>query len=164
MIALAKGNAKVNNLIDKTDYVVGDIHDKSLFNAEAFDHIIMNPPYYTEGERQPSPYNVREIAYTGNLEYWMASALHWVRQGGSLCLIHRADKLDEILHFARRKFGKIEIWPIHSKAEEPAIRIVVRMVRNRKSPLKIHPPIVLFDHNGGQSYQAKEILRNAKEL
>jgi len=163
MIDLAKQNAIKNNL-DNANYLCADVANKSIFEPEAYDHIVMNPPYYKDGERQSSPDDARETAYSGDLDVWMASALYWVRHGGSLTLIHRADKLDEILALSHKKFGAIEVWPIHSKVGEPAIRVIVKMIRNRKTPLTLHPPVVLFDDGGEQSAHAKSILRDGSGL
>ena len=125
----------------------------------------MNPPYYEEGERLSSPDPARETAYqSGVLTDWIAAALHWVKQGGSLCLIHRADRLGDILSLMQGKFGAIEIWPIYSKPSEPAIRIVIRAIRNRKTPMVIHPPVVMFDPDGAESQQSKSILRDGFSL
>jgi tRNA1(Val) A37 N6-methylase TrmN6 len=163
MIDLAKKNARKNNLLSP-HYICGDIGNKHLFDAEAFDQIVMNPPYYTEGKRQQSPDPAREKAYSGDLHVWISSALHWVKQGGSLALIHRADALDNILTCAKGKFGAIEVWPIYSKPQEPAIRVIVKMIRNRKTPIVIHPPIIMFDENGKPSMQSNSILRDGKGL
>lgn len=163
MIDLAKQNADENGLIE-CHYVCANVADKNIFDAESFDHIVMNPPYYKQGERQASPDSARETAYSGDLEIWMKSALYWVRQGGALTIIHRADKLDEILTLSHRKFGAIEVWPIHSKVNEPAIRVIVKMIRNRKTPLVLHPPIALFNEDGIESARSKSLLRDGVGL
>lgn len=163
MIALANQNAALNKL-SNANYRCADVADKSNYRAESFDGVVMNPPYYKDGERQPSPDETRERAYSGDLNVWIASALHWVKQGGALTLIHRADALGEILSLMNKKFGAIEIWPIHSKGNEPAIRVIVKGIRNRKSPLTIHPAIVLFNSNGEQSEQSKSILQGGGDV
>lgn len=164
MIVLAQQNAIDNHIGERARYLAGDVHDKSFFKAEEFDHIVMNPPYYKDGERLTSPDFVREKAYTGDFDQWIASALHWVKQGGSVCIIHRADALSDILKSAYGKFGAIEIWPVHSKADDNAIRVIVKMLRNRRTPLTLHPPIVLFDMNGQETSQSKSILRDGAGL
>lgn len=164
MILLAEQNAKANNIHSRAWYICGDVTNKSTFEAEAFDHIVMNPPYYNDGERQRSPDSAREAAYSGDLAIWIGSALHWVRQGGSVSLIHRADRLDDILTLAKGKFGAIEVWPIYSKATEPAIRVIVKMIRNRKTPMTLHAPVILFDENGEPSVQSNSILRDGMGL
>jgi tRNA1(Val) A37 N6-methylase TrmN6 len=160
MIDFAKGNARDNDAGNGENYITGDITDKNVYTAEQFNHIIMNPPYYNESERLQSPDPAREKAYSGELSDWIGSANHWLKHGGSLSIIHRADKLDDILCALKGKFGAIEIWPIHSKMNEPAIRVIVKGVRNRKTPLVIHPAVTLFDENGEQSAQAQSILRD----
>jgi tRNA1(Val) A37 N6-methylase TrmN6 len=156
--------AKVNSTGYQATYICGDVTDKKVFLSESFDHVVMNPPYYVEGTRQPSPDDAREMAYTGDLSAWVTSAVHWVRQGGTLTLIHRADVLDDILKLMDRRFGAIEIWPIYSKHSDPAIRVIVRGVRNRKTPLSIRPPIILFDEQGDPSMQSNQLLRDGVGL
>jgi len=164
MILLAERNAKANAMDHRCWYRCADVADKGVFDAEAFDHIVMNPPYYEQDKRIQSPDPAREIAYSGDLSVWMASALHWLRQGGSLCLIHRADALNDILMLAHKKFGAIEVWPVHSKGGEPAIRVIVKMIRNRKTPLTLHPPLVMFDADGAPSAQSNALLRDGAGL
>jgi len=164
MIGLAKGNAVENGINGRSHYIVGDVADKTVFEAEAFDHIVMNPPYYDEGTRQKSPDAAREKAYTGDLKVWIASSLHWLRQGGSINMINRADALSDILSYMDGKFGAIEVWPVYSKPNEPAIRVLVRGLRNRKTPMTIHPSIILFDDDGAPSAQSQSILRDGAGL
>ena len=159
MLDIARQNA-VENGLNAQHYRVGDVSNKKIFEAETFNHIVMNPPYYEDGERLQSPDPARETAFTGDLDIWIGSATHWLKHGGSLSLIHRADKLDDILKCLYGRYGAIEIWPVHSKVDEPAIRVIVKGVRNRKTRLKIHPAIILFDENGKQSAQATSILRD----
>lgn len=146
-------------------FICSDIKHKDLFAPQSFDHILMNPPYFEDGKKIPSTDESRDIAFrTDDFKSWMESALHWVKHGGSVSVIHKPDALSQILMHADRKFGAIEIWPIHSKADKPAIRVIVKMIRNRKTPLTMHPPVVLFDVEGGESARSKDILRNAKGL
>lgn len=143
LIEFAHHNAALNHLTDRATYICGDVFNKDLFDAQAFDHIVMNPPYYRDGERIKSPNAMREAAFTGEFENWMRSALYWLKHNGSLTMIHRADYLDEILHCSRQKFGAVEVWPVYSKADRPAIRVIVKMIRNRKTPMTIHPGIIM---------------------
>jgi tRNA1(Val) A37 N6-methylase TrmN6 len=160
LIELAKKNASSHC------FVCSDITaDKHIFQAEEFDHILMNPPYFETGKKQPNMDYSRDLAFSHNdLDVWMKHATHWVKQGGSVNLIHKADALYLILKLADKRFGAIEIWPVYSKMDKPAIRILVRMFRNRKTPLKIHPPVILYDQNGKQTLQSYSILRDGKTL
>lgn len=159
LIAMAQQNAP-----DAT-FICGDVTNTSFFNDQSFDHIVMNPPYFEIGKKQSNPDAARDIAFnTDDFKGWMQSALRWVRHGGTLSLVHKADALNQILEFANGRFGDIHIWPVYSNPSKPAIRIIVSMKRNRKSPTIIHPPIILFNDDGSQSSQSEFILRDAKAL
>ena len=159
LVAVACKNAQ------NQKFITGDITDKTHFAAESFDHILLNPPYFEDGKKQPSANESRDIAFrTNNFKSWIASALHWVKQGGSVSVIHKPDALDQILAHASGKFGAIEVFPIYSKHNASAIRVVVTMVRNRKTPMIIHPPVILFNEDGSESARSKAILRDARGL
>jgi tRNA1(Val) A37 N6-methylase TrmN6 len=159
LIDLAQQNAA-----DAT-YICGDVTDTSLFDDQQFDHIVMNPPYFETGKKQSNPDEMRDLAFnTDNFEGWMKSALRWVKHGGSVNIIHKADALDDILNFAAGRFGDIQIWPVYSNPSKSAIRVLVSMKRNRKSPMVVNPPVFLFDENGNQSVQSQSVLRDGNGI
>ena len=49
--------------------------------------------------------------------------------------------------------------PIHSKAGEPAIRILVRATKASRAPLALLPGLVLNDCSGRPTAQAESVLR-----
>ena len=79
-------------------------------------------------------------------------------------MIHRPELLGEILCVLEKKLGKIEIFPIQTKLNQPASRIIVRGVLGAKSPLKLYPPLVMHKPDGSRSELAEQILRNGKEM
>lgn len=159
MIDLAQQNAP------QASFIYGDIADKTVFKAEQFDHIVMNPPYFEQGKKQACKDSARDTAFSADdFEIWMERAVHWVKQKGSLTLIHKAENLDDILRLSHKKFGALEIWFVHAKPQEDAIRVIIRMIRGRNSPLTIHPPIIMRDKNNNESLQSKAILRDGMGL
>lgn len=165
MILLAEQNARANGLCNRCWYITADVTDRGVFDRESFDHIVMNPPYYDPGKRLQSPDPARETAFsTDDLSQWIGSALHWVRQGGSLSMIYPASGLSDSLSLVTKGFGAIEILPVYSKPQDPAIRVILRMIRNRKTPLVLHPPIVMCNPDGSQSDQAIAILRDGEGM
>lgn len=159
LIELAQQNAP------DASFICADVTKPDMFADQSFDHIVINPPYFEIGKKHANPDAARDIAFnTDDFEGWMKSALRWVKHGGSVSVIHKAEALNSILNFAAGRFGDIQIWPVYSNPTKPAIRVIVNMKRNRKSPTIIHPPITLFDENGDESTQSKSILRSAKSL
>lgn len=165
LIDLAKLSAATNGWDDQCQFICADINDRKTYGDSQFDHIVCNPPYFESGKRLQSPDLSRETAFgQTDIKVWIDNAHYWLKHKGSLTLIHRADMLDKILQGAGARFGGIEVWPIHSKANMPAIRVVVSMLKNRKTPFTLHPPVVLFNDDGTESDESKRILRGGEGL
>jgi tRNA1(Val) A37 N6-methylase TrmN6 len=98
------------------------------------------------------------------LQEWVDCMQRIVKPLGSVSLIHRADHLDKVLQAFGSRFGGIEIWPFYSKAGEAANRIVIRALKNRKSPTVLHPPVIVHGDDGGFTPEADVLLRDAKAL
>ena len=88
-----------------------------------------------------------------------------MREGGSITLIHRADRLGDILGLLAPKAGGVQVLPIHPFADLPAKRVLVRAIKTGKAPLKLLPPLVLHDREGGKhTAQVEAILRGEAGL
>ena len=94
------------------------------------------------------------------LSAWTGFLTKAVREGGSITLIHRADRLADILSLLADKAGSFQVRPIHPFADEPAKRVLVRAIKTGKAPLKLLPPMVLHDR-GGEKHrpEVEAILR-----
>jgi tRNA1(Val) A37 N6-methylase TrmN6 len=89
-----------------------------------------------------------------------------VREGGTITLIHRADRLADILAGLLPKAGSFQVRPVHAFADEPAKRVLVRAVKTGKAPLRLLPALVLHDRGGGGKHTAavEAILRGRAAL
>jgi len=88
-----------------------------------------------------------------------------VREGGTITLIHRADRLADILALLADKAGSFQVRPVHPYADEPAKRVLVRAVKTGKAPLRLLPALVLHARDGGKhTPEAEAILRGRGEL
>lgn len=132
----------------------------------AYDHIIMNPPYNHEHQRV-SPDMVRAEAHVMGLfglDAWMRTAVAMLRPGGNLVLIYRTEKIAEIYACAQGRFGGMVVVPVHSRAGEPAKRILVRMTKGSRAPLAIMPGIVMHNPDGSPSELAKALLNGEARI
>jgi tRNA1(Val) A37 N6-methylase TrmN6 len=99
------------------------------------------------------------------LESWMAFLSKAVREGGTITVIHRADRLADILALLAPKSGSVQVLPVLPFADEPAKRVIVRAIKTGKAPLKVLPPLVLHDREGGKhTARAEAILRGQAAL
>ena len=84
---------------------------------------------------------------------------------GRLVMIHRADRVSEILGAVRAvDAGDIRILPILPKAGEPARRVIVDAGKGRRSPDTLFAGFVLHEADGGFTAAADAVLRNAAPL
>lgn len=93
----------------------------------------------------------------------MRCAARALKAKGKLTLIHRADRLADILTALERSFGSVVIKPIHPRAGEPAKRVIVRATIGGKSPLVLLAPLILHDGES-HSAEAHAILRGKAVL
>lgn len=166
-IELAVHNAEINGRADRAEFVHGDVRD--FQGGALFDHVICNPPYLEAGAHTRSPEEGLAIANghpegAGTLKDWIDAAFRNLKSKGSLTLIHRADALDRIILGLGRRFGGVEIIPLWPHAGEPARRVIVRALKDRRSPAKVHAGLVLHAANGDYTNEAERILRDGQPI
>ncbi|MDP1632880.1 MAG: methyltransferase [Caulobacter sp.] len=166
--ALARENLVTNALSDRAAIVTGDVQGGfRALGLPPFDAVMANPPFFDDpGElRAPAPEKTGAWMADGGLEAWTGFLLKAVREGGTITVIHRADRLGDLLSLLGDKAGSFQIRPLHPFADEPAKRVIVRAIKTGKAPLKLLPALVLHDRNGGKhSAEAEAILRGEAAL
>lgn len=165
--ALARENIALNKAEGRADIVCADIRDYE--SAERFDHVICNPPYLEAGHYTPSPCEERAkaLGHEGSelsLSDWIDAGFKHLKSGGSFTIIHRADMTDRIIQALGRKFGAIEIIPLYPRIGEEAKRVIVRAVKDRKTPARLSAGIILHEADGSYTKEADAILRDGAAI
>lgn len=166
--ALARENVALNGFGDRVEIVDGDV--QAGFRAlglPVFDAAMANPPFFDDPDELRAPAVEKTGAWMadGGLEAWTGFLLKAVREGGTITVIHRADRLGDLLSLLGGKAGSFRIRPIHPFADAPAKRVLMRAVKTGKAPLVLLPPLVLHDGEGGKhSAAAEAILRGEAAL
>jgi tRNA1(Val) A37 N6-methylase TrmN6 len=165
---LARRNVALNALEGRVEVLQGDI-ERPFRELELapFDAVMANPPFFDDAAalRSPAPEKRPAWIAEAGLSAWLAFLLKAVREGGSVTVIHRADRLADILGLLAPKAGSTQIRPIHPFAEVPAKRVLVRAVKTGKAPLRLLPPLVL--HARGETTwtaEAEALLRGETAL
>jgi tRNA1(Val) A37 N6-methylase TrmN6 len=167
-LALAKENIALNGLGDRVEAIGGDV--AAGFRAlglKPFDAVMANPPFFDDQEAIRGPHPARQGAYLApeGLAAWIEFMLKAVREGGVISLIHRADRLGDILGLLAAKAGSMRIRPVQPFADAPAKRVLVRALKTGKAPLVLLPALVLHDRSEAKHTQAAEaILRGEAAL
>ena len=165
---LARGNVALNGLDERVEIVEGDVERGfRVLDLPVFDAAISNPPFFDDPAalRAPAPEKTGAWMADGGLAAWTAFCLKAVREGGTITLIHRADRLADLLALLAPKAGSFKIRPVAPFADAPAKRVIVRAIKTGKAPLVLLPPLVLHERGGAtHSAAAEAILRGEAAL
>lgn len=166
-LALAAENVALNRLSERVGAVCGDVTQPfKTLGLPPFDAALANPPYFDDPRaiRGPAPAKTAAWIADGGLEAWSAFLLKAVRDGGAITIIHRADRLADILGQLSAKAGSFRVRPVQPYADAPAKRVLVRAIKGGKAPLVLLPALVLHEPDGTHSAASEAILRGGADL
>ncbi|MBX2833338.1 MAG: methyltransferase domain-containing protein [Micavibrio sp.] len=161
-IMIATDNANQNDLV--CNFLAADIRE---FDHAPFDHIICNPPYNDAGAHVKSPSKSKALAMghiETSLQDWLDAGCRLLQHGGTFAMIHKAGEVDDIIKGLKNRFGSVEIIPLYSKAGQSANRVIIRAIRNSKSPASIHAGLVLHKDDGSYTDETENILRHMQAI
>jgi tRNA1(Val) A37 N6-methylase TrmN6 len=157
LCALAIENITRNGLSERVRVVPGDVTVAARHTAapalsvERFDHVAVNPPFHDRARGSPARDALKAGSHAmdeGQLELWLRFAARMASAGGTLTLIHKADALKEIFATIADRFGGLRVVPVHPRAGEPAIRVVIQGHKGSRAPLTLCPPLILHGDDG----------------
>ncbi len=160
---LAERNASLNGVAERVRTVVHDLAKPLPAGLGRFDHVVTNPPYLAAAVADPSPDPSKALATvesSADLARWLAVAAGAAEPAGTLIVIHRSDRLDELIgHLGGLGWGDITV-----KRLPPAARILVRARRADQPRQRDATPLTLHRPGGGYTDEAEAILRHAAPL
>jgi tRNA1(Val) A37 N6-methylase TrmN6 len=165
--ALARHNVAANDLAARVEVLEGDIGAGVRLPGAPFDAAFCNPPFFDDPTALRGPHPGKRGAHLADdgLAAWTAWLAKAVRDGGTITMIHRADRLADLLALLGAKAGSFQVRPIQPFADEPAGRVVIRAVRGGRAPLRLLPALVLHERGGAKHAPAAEaILRGEASL
>ncbi len=139
--------------------------------AQQFDHVMLNPPFFNRAEGSASPFPSKERG-RGEADFatWIRTALKRTVDGGTITMIHRAERLPDLLPALGKNAGDIQVLPLQPRAGRSAKLIILRGKKGAKSPFRLLSPFVLHlgdrHEKDGDSYtpEAQNILRHGAAL
>lgn len=168
MAGLARENAALNGVQDRTTIRTGDVAAGfRALDLPPFDWAVSNPPFFDDAATLRAPAEGKRGAWMADdgLQAWTTFLLKAVREGGRIVVIHRADRLANLLSLLGDKAGGFAVRPVHPFADQPAKRVLVHAVKTGRAPLRLLPPLILHDRSGAQhTPEADAILRGDAAL
>ena len=171
LVALAERNAALNGVADRVVFTAGDIlSPPPAFAGNRFDHAMANPPFLEAAEAQASPHPGKTAANResgATLADWVEFCLARLRARGTFTLIHRADRIDDVIAALHGRLGGIVVfplWPGPTPAAQPAKRILVQGRKAVASPAILAGGLVLHDATGAFTPETEAVLRHGQAL
>ncbi len=164
---LARDNAAANAASDRVEVHAGDLLDPPPAVARGgFDHAFANPPYLAAGTADAPADPLRAAANVegdARLPDWIAALARATRRGGTLTVIHRADRLPELLAEMQRVAGGLVVFPLWPAAGKPAKRVLVQGRVGVGGPATLAAGLSLHA-DGGFTPEARAVLEDAAAL
>ena len=174
LVALAAFNARNNGWLDFMSTAQHDIESSSIapllaerLMPESYDQVVTNPPYLPANTGNRPLDRMRALATvesTANLDEWLKFSLNRLKPGGLLTMVHRADRLDEILALLKNRGGDTVIFPLWPGVGKDAHRVLVRTRKGADGPLRMASGLLLHDGTDKYTSAAEQILREGQAL
>ncbi|WP_315282850.1 tRNA1(Val) (adenine(37)-N6)-methyltransferase [Fusobacterium hwasookii] len=152
---LALRNININDLNEQI-YIIYDNMKNYLnyFNMGSFDIVISNPPFFRINENTNFLNNLKQLSIARheveiNLEELIKIASELVKDRGYFYLVHRADRLSEILNnLIEYRFEAKKIKFCYTTKYKNAKIVLIEAIKNGKPGLTILPPLIINKENG----------------
>ncbi|MCI9577904.1 MAG: methyltransferase [Oscillibacter sp.] len=160
-VALAKRAAAENRLTDRLFFRQGDLRDRNALPAEPFDLAVCNPPYYPAAGGALSGANLRRTARAEvdcTLEDVCRAARRALRWGGRLCLVHKPERLTDLLCTLRENgLEPKRLRPVCTRPERAPSLVLLEARRGGRPGLTVEPPLVLEQPGGSPTAELDRI-------
>ena len=152
---LALRNININSLNEQI-YIIYDNMKNYLkyFNVGSFDIIVSNPPFFKINENTNFLNELEQLSIARhevkiNLEELIKIASELVKDRGYFYLVHRADRLSEILNnLLNYRFEAKKIKFCYTTKYKNAKIVLIEAIKNGKPGLTILPPLIINKENG----------------
>lgn len=150
---LAMESIRENNLESRISIINDNIKNVSKYiKDESVDVVTCNPPYFKYNKDSlvnlTKEKSIARHEIEMNLEDIMIFAKYILKNKGSLYLVHRCDRLEEIiLSMNKYNFSIKKLQFIYTNDNKNSIMVLIKAIKNGKTgSLKVLPPINILDY------------------
>lgn len=158
---MAKRSVALNALEDRIEVIQDDLKNVSHYlKKSSVDVVVCNPPYMSphglKNSQNEKAISRHEIHCT--IEDVIVSARNVLKVGGALYLVHRPQRLVDIVWALRMNdLEPKEIRMVQPKAHQKPNIMLIKAVRGAKSELKFLDPLIVYEENGDYTAEIYEI-------
>lgn len=162
---LAQRSVALNNLEDQITIINADLRNIYRQNfANQFDIVLSNPPYFKYKPNNHINKNeyltIARHEIKASLEDIIVEAVKLLVDGGSLYLVHRAERLEEIIAILKKtKFSIKNLQFVYPKVKATeALLVLLEARKNGNSGLKIMQPMYIYQENDQYTEEVMKIF------
>ena len=169
---LAARNISENGLDGRACVVRRDIVQPGAASCDqpvdnSFDVVVSNPPFYDMTRHRSSPNALKAASHAmpdAGLDAWVRYMARMTKAGGTAIMIHRTDHLPAMLSAFQRRFGALQLLPLHPRRGEPASRVILRGVKGSRAPLELCNGVSLHGPDNRFTPEIDKILKAPSPL
>lgn len=167
-VTLAEKTIAANHLAPQFSVIQGDLRQtQGCLAGGSFDLVVCNPPYFPVGSGHPPANIARQTARmegSCTLAEVCVAAARLLRWGGKFCLVHKPERLTDVLCALRQAGLEPKRLRLVSQKEGfvPSL-LLIEGQRGGKSGLTIEPPLLLQNPDGTPTSEVDRIYFRTKE-
>ena len=163
---LAQRNININNLNEQIYIIYDDMKNyKKYFLNGSFDIVVSNPPFFKFNGNKELLNDLEQLSIARHeieitLEELIQTASLLVKDRGYFYLVHRADRLAEIISALQKfNFEAKKIKFCYTTENKNAKIVLIEAIKNGKAGLTILPPLVINKNNGEYTEEVLEMFK-----
>lgn len=148
-VQMAQRSVELNGLSADIHIRKGDIRSiREQFPAKSFDAVTCNPPYMKNSGGIRNPGEAKAIArheILCSFEDVAAAAAFLLKKGGKLFLVHRPERLAELIDVLREyRLEPKRMKLVHSYADEKAVMVLIEAASGGGTFLTVEKPLIIY--------------------
>ncbi|WP_410772383.1 tRNA1(Val) (adenine(37)-N6)-methyltransferase [Fontibacillus sp. BL9] len=165
---MARRSVEMNGLQEQIRILEGDLRELVKETGHGiYDAITVNPPYMplTGGDLKINEHQaIARHEIHCSLEEVIAASMRLVRPGGKVSMVHKPQRLGEILTvFRQYRLEPKVIRFVHPRAGAEANMVLIETLRDGKPDVRVLPPLIVYDGQGNYCPEIMNIYYGPKE-
>ncbi len=162
---LAVQSIKINNLEDRITLLNMNVLDIfNVYETDSFDLITCNPPYFKVNEFSNLNNNMIKSIARHEIEIKLEDICRiskkLLKNNGSLVLVHRTDRLSEIINMLLKyNLQPKRIRFLYPKEQENSNLVLIDARKNGNVGLKVLPPLICHNMDGSYTKEVLDMFR-----
>ncbi len=158
---LAKRNVQLNDLDERIDIIEGDIKEAGrIFRPASFDAVSCNPPYIAGGGGLINPDDQKAVARHEiklSFEDVCAAAAHVLKEGGKIFLVHRPERIAELLYkLGQKRLECKRLRFVYPYADKEPNMVLIEAVYGGNPGVKVEKPLIIYENDGEYTREIRE--------